>query len=297
MLISSLKHSFSVYGRTDAGCRTINEDAFIIGNLAVVETHFSDLSHFQSFTDQPVLLGVADGHGHDRFGTPDSQVALKQLNQITSTEHDPDHSPHQLQSAIDQVNTTLYKRAVSSDDGQLGTTICVALLNEDEAHLAHVGDSRIYLLRYGELYRLTTDHTLIAKQIEKGLVSEEEELTHPFRNVLLQVLGAVPRIDVEISSLYLKRGDRLLLCTDGLWKVVGHEEIKRVLNDSSHITGIGDQLIDLACRAGGHDNITVIVAECGGYGLPEPTEAESLSDILIKRKTNLANRNSGKDSG
>jgi len=293
MVSSNLKYSFSIYGRTDVGtCRHVNEDYFLIANVSADEALIPELSHFQTFTDQEVLLGVADGSSFDSGATSDSQMALRMLNQIISREHDLTNVPTKLEAAIEQVNTDIHQLSISSDECHGATTICVAFLNEDEAHLAHVGDSRIYLSRRGELYQLTTDHTLIETLIRQGQVSKEEELTHPYRHVILQVLGAQPHVDVELSSLHLKRRDRLLLCTDGLWRLVGDEEIRRVLNDASHVTDIGDQLIDLAYRAGVLDNITVIVAECSGYGLSEPSETEPLSDTLIERKNTLANRNS-----
>src|SRR5258708_24497447 len=174
MLSSNLKYSFSIYGRTDVGtCRNVNEDDFLISNLSADAPRTPQLSHFQTFTDQEVLLGVADGSSWDSSDTPDSQVALRVFNQIIGREHDLSDVPTKLESAIEQVNTDIHQLVISSDDNHDGSTICVAFLNEDEAHLAHVGDSRIYLSRRGELYRLTTDHTLIEMLIRQGQVSRE----------------------------------------------------------------------------------------------------------------------------
>jgi protein phosphatase len=149
----------------------------------------------------------------------------------------------------------------------MGTTLTLAFVLENELFVAHVGDSRCYLLRGGLLYRLTRDHTLVAEMVRQGLLDPEEAARHNFRHVITNVVGgADPGVQVEMHELPLEAGDRLLLCSDGLTEMVPEEEILALLGGASDPAAACDRLIERANDHGGRDNVTAVAAFLGSSG-------------------------------
>ena len=141
----------------------------------------------------------------------------------------------------------------------MGTTIVAALLYEGLLAIAHVGDSRLYLVRERTIQALTTDHSWVAEQIFKGLLTEEEANRSPRRNIVTRALGVESTVDVELTETPVKSGDMLLLCSDGLTRTVQPQDILHTLSGLEDLDAKADRLIAMANDAGGEDNTTVIL--------------------------------------
>lgn len=171
---------------------------------------------------------------------------------------------NRLVSAIRAANSALVKAAqVNPEWAGMGATVVAVQFVDDRMILAHVGDSRAYRLRAGELEQLTRDHSFVAEQVRRGIMTEQEAERSRMQNVLLRALGAEPYVDVEISEELALEGDSILLCSDGLTRELSAAQIAAALigaiekNDEAQ--EIADRLVDLANEAGGGDNITAIV--------------------------------------
>ena len=167
---------------------------------------------------------------------------------------------NRLASAIRAANETVHRESWSrSDYAGMGTTVVAALLREDVLAIAHVGDSRLYLVRNGAIQALTTDHSWVAEQILKGFITEEEAERSPQRNIVTKALGVESSVDVELAEVPVKSGDMLLLCSDGLTRGVHPTDILHTLGGSEDLPAMSDRLIVMANEAGGDDNTTVVV--------------------------------------
>lgn len=216
-------------------------------------------SHFHGNT----VFAVADGMGGHVAGEVASATALKPIAELDEAQF---HSPHEataaLSEAITTANTTVFEKA--ADDPELrgmGTTLTALLVREGRFHLAHVGDSRAYLLRPGErISRLTTDHTLVQQLIDEGRLSRDEADLHPQRSVITRAIGVERQVEVDtLPPLEMLPGDQVLLCSDGLTGPVKDEEITRILNLDDDGQAACQALIDAANAGGGPDNITVVL--------------------------------------
>jgi protein phosphatase len=167
---------------------------------------------------------------------------------------------NRLGSAIRAANDVVHRESWSRPDyAGMGTTVVAALLREEVLAIAHVGDSRLYLVRNGTIQALTTDHSWVAEQILKGLITEEEAKRSPRRNIVTKALGVESSVDVELTEVPVKSGDMLLLCSDGLTRGVHPNDILHILSGSEDLPTMSDRLIVMANEAGGDDNTTVIV--------------------------------------
>jgi protein phosphatase len=155
----------------------------------------------------------------------------------------------------------------------MGTTLTAAQIEDDEAHLVHVGDSRAYLERAGSLRMLTEDHTLVNRMVKAGEISAAEADVHPHRNVLLRALGTDPDVEVDEQDVGLLVGDRLLLCSDGLTSMVAEEQVQAILESEPSPQTAAERLVRAANRAGGIDNITVVVLDALEDDPSAPTPA------------------------
>src|SRR6266536_4829573 len=167
----------------------------------------------------------------------------------------------QLKAAIRQANKAIlsYGEEQSSARG-LGCTVTTVLVQDDQAYIANIGDSRTYLFRDGALTPLTKDHSLVARLVEAKQIEPDEVYSHPQRNLIYRSLGAGHKtVEVDIFNLTLRPGDTLLLCSDGLWEMVRSEDLLKELSEKSSLQTICNNLIDLANTNGGEDNITAVV--------------------------------------
>ncbi len=254
-----------------------------------------------SFLIEPPLYAVADGMGGHRGGEVASQLALETVERMFREGHGT------LEEQIREANRAVFSRSAEDRSvAGMGTTLTAVLVREGEVHLAHVGDSRAYLLRAGALRQLTQDHTLVNRMLKAGEITEAEAEVHPHRNVLTRVVGTEPDVSVDEHDVGLIEGDRLLLCSDGLTNMVTEDQIQAILEATpTNPQEAADRLVRAANRAGGVDNITVVVLDLvaddadGGeiIGVPtstvgaasaSPTASAGASDGISGRDTSTA---------
>jgi len=167
---------------------------------------------------------------------------------------------NRLASAIRAANEAVHRESWSTPDyAGMGTTVVAALLHEEVLAIAHVGDSRLYLIRNGTIQALTADHSWVAEQLLKGFITVEEAERSPQRNIVTKALGVESSVDVDLAEVPIENGDMLLLCSDGLTRGVRQNEILHILSGSKDLPAMSDRLIVMANEAGGDDNTTVVV--------------------------------------
>ena len=230
----------SYAGATDTGRkRRRNEDAYVVA---------------------PPLFCVADGMGGAQAGEVASRLAAAAVE-----EADPgDRSgPERVTALIQEANRRVYERAsVDPEASGMGTTMTVALVEDGRVAIGHVGDSRAYLFRAGELEQLTEDHSLVNELVKSGKLSREEADQHPQRSVITRALGTDPNVDVDAFTVESQPGDLYLLCSDGLSSMVDNDQILDAIERSrSDLKAVTASLVAAANRGGGEDNITVVAFE------------------------------------
>ena len=242
-------------GATDIGkVRTQNEDSMIVDPIRG-------------------LYVVLDGMGGANAGDIASQTARDAIRQYV-LEHRTKHEPKALlESAIQHGCQTVWSAAQATRERHGMGTTCVACLVVDpqRAVIGHVGDSRAYLLRGGRLLALTRDHTIVEELVDRGLLAAEEADRHPYKNVLSRNLGSKPETKVDLVEVEIKPGDRIMLCSDGLYGYASAEAIQYLLGSGDDPQHVARDLLDLALRGGGGDNITAIVLEAPA---PAPTSTQ-----------------------
>ncbi|MCT9931766.1 Stp1/IreP family PP2C-type Ser/Thr phosphatase [Planotetraspora sp. A-T 1434] len=207
------------------------------------------------------LLAVADGMGGHAHGEVASSVAIAALSSLDKDAFGGDLLS-EIEAAVRDANHQLH--AMVARDPSLkgmGTTLTAMLWNGPRFALVHVGDSRAYLLRNGELYQITHDHTLVQSLVDDGRITQEEAANHPQRSILLRALDGSGEVDPDLQDREAQVGDRYLLCSDGLSTVVSAETLHHTLSTIDDPEDVVRQLIDLANRGGGPDNITCVVAD------------------------------------
>jgi PPM family protein phosphatase len=240
-------------GMTDVGLkRGHNEDNYLIN-------------------EELNLFVVADGMGGHAGGEYASAIAVNTVEEIvTSLEVDgvelgPSTDPvdvarHKLVHAIRLAGRRIYEKAKEQPEYHgMGTTAVVLLIEEGKAFVAHVGDSRVYLLRDGRIEQLTEDHSLIAEKLRHGLLTPDEARNHRMRNVITRSLGYQEDVPVDLKVQPVRTGDQFLLCSDGLSGNVSPEEMAEALG-KFRPQEAARSLIDMACERGGDDNITTVIA-------------------------------------
>lgn len=202
------------------------------------------------------LFAVADGMGGHRGGEVASNLALDTVRTLFEGREGS------LTEQVEQANRAVFERSQSDREvSGMGTTLTAALVQGARVRFAHVGDSRAYLFRDGELHLLTEDHTLVHRMVQEGEITAEEAETHPHRSILTRALGVDGVVQVDESVVEVRSGDRLLLCTDGLTGMVGDGDIGEVLAVTADPQEAVDRLVVAANRAGGVDNITAVIVD------------------------------------
>ena len=230
-----------VHGKTDKGLvRKENEDAFCIER---------DLG----------LLAIADGMGGHASGEVASKMAIEILKE--SLKKEGQLPPGGLSSGVKLANRTIYEAAQSQSQlNGMGTTLTALQLGGNRLSIAHVGDSRAYLIRGGMIEQITDDHTIVSEQVARGMMTKEEAARSDMRNILSRALGIAPEVDVDVEELTVSEGDQLVLCSDGLSELISEDEILSEVQSTKRPDLACDELVNLANQRGGEDNVTVIVA-------------------------------------
>jgi PPM family protein phosphatase len=269
--------SIQAFGLTDVGRkRKHNEDAFA---LDVGEG----------------LFIVADGMGGHAAGEVASKITVETIGEFIAAtrqkeeatwpfkyNHELDFNSNRLAVAIEKAN----ERVMAAVAAQpwlkgMGTTVVAGLLNEKILSLAHVGDSRAYLFRDGQLSRLTDDHSWVHEQVTAGILTEEEAKTHPLKNVVTRALGGGPSVSPDLQELVFSPGDRFLFCSDGLTTMLSDEEIHDAAEKIKPTQELCKKLVDMANEKGGVDNITVVVVDISDPAPPREETAESASETVV----------------
>lgn len=242
----------SVGAKSDVGrVRKANEDAMLV--------------------DAPLFV-VADGMGGHLAGDVASATAIETIKQ--SAEDQPPKEPSHLESYVRAANRAIWEKALEDSQLQgMGTTCTLLFLDGDTAHLAHVGDSRAYLLRDGDVTQLTEDHTLVERMVREGKLQREQASRHPQRSIITRALGVEADVEVDLLAVDVAEGDRVLLCSDGLSSMIDDGAISQILADASDVEGAVNQLVDAALDAGGEDNVTVVVLDFLADGALAPAPA------------------------
>ena len=250
-------------GRTDVGRqRTANEDSLDV---------------------QPPLFAVADGMGGAKAGEVASAVAVQA---VEGARESGEPAEAQLAGIVRDANRRIYDLAVADESRRgMGTTLTLAQVHGDEVSLAHVGDSRAYRLRDGELSQLTRDHSLVAELERSGQITAEAAEHHPQRSIITRALGPEPDVEVDTYTLTGRDGDVFLICSDGLTSMISDDEVGSILRSASTLDEAADALVRAANQSGGKDNITVILFRLGEgdpAGQPATTERPpSAEDTIV----------------
>lgn len=238
-----------IYGQTDTGCiRPNNQDAFCFG----------ELSPGTSFAV------VCDGMGGANGGSVASSLAVDTIAEKLKSGYQ-DGMPqasflHLLESAVSAANALVYDESMADADLRgMGTTVVAAIVQDGQAYLAHVGDSRIYLADGDTLQQLTRDHSIVQEMVEKGQLTPQEAKYHPRKHFITRAVGVDSRVTCDFLVTDFPSTARLLLCTDGLTNMLETDSILSVVGETEDPAQIPARLIDLAKQAGGNDNITVVL--------------------------------------
>lgn len=267
----------NVFGRTDVGqIREHNEDSFLVADLTRASRPLTEPRGEQVVGARGTLLGVCDGMGGAAAGEVASRLAVEIIyEKLASGDPPADHDElaRRLVSAVEEAGVRIFTEARADRTRRgMGTTATIAALIDGRLFVAQVGDSRGYILRRGNFVQITRDQSLVNQLIEAGQLTEEEAETFEHNNIILQALGTADTVQVDLTYADLRRGDTIVLCSDGLSGMVRAEEIRDVLLELQDPEQACMALTERANLAGGHDNITVIVARLEGDGLPDPVE-------------------------
>jgi len=265
--------SIRVAGRTDVGLkRQQNEDAFAIVDLGDPQRA---LTGELDVTGRRVLLAVSDGMGGHQAGEVASAIVIATL--IKSLTAHATASPDQaLEIAVRDANQAVRAAAEAQDKQGMGATLTAVMIDGEDAWIAEVGDSRAYLLRKGQLRQLTRDQSFVQLLVDAGAITVEEAKTSPRKNVILQAIGTAPTLTAAIGRLLLRRGDRLLVCCDGLSNELSDAELTALMSEPDPAAA-SEHAIAQANAHGGNDNITAIIAHLGGEGIPETAAGEHIT--------------------
>jgi protein phosphatase len=275
-----------VFGRTDVGqIREHNEDNFLVADLTRKSRSLMEPDRRQSVGHRGTVLGVCDGMGGAAAGEVASQLAVDIIYEKLAQGEPPanrDELARRLVFAVEEAGVRIFNEARADRTRRgMGTTATIAALLDERLFVAQVGDSRAYVLREGQLVQVSRDQSLVNQLIEAGQLTEEEAETFEHNNIILQALGTSETVQVDLTYADLRRGDVLLLCSDGPSGMIRSDEMKEVLLTVHDPLEACKVLTERANMAGGHDNITVIVAHFDGDRL---AEVNSSDEALKYRK-------------
>ncbi len=292
-----------LFARTDVGqIREHNEDNFLVADLTKRARGLLEGNRQATLGRHGSLFAVCDGMGGAAAGEIASQLAVDILYERMIDGLSDDHPlqrdelARRLVRAIEAAGLRIFQEAkLDRSRRGMGTTVTAAALVDDHLFFAQVGDSRGYLLREGNLVQLTRDQSLVNQLIEAGQLTEEEAETFEHNNIILQALGTADTVQVDLTFCELRKGDVVMLCSDGLSGMVRFDEIREVLRTTPEPIDACKQLTERANQAGGHDNITVIVAQFDGDGLqaltPETEPLKYRKYTLPEEPADLTERN------
>ena len=270
------------FGRTGIGGRKENQDNYTgmsVGNN--------------------VILTVCDGMGGMNGGQTASRIAVTEIAQILAESPVEELGEKAIYKAVDAANAAIYRRALNDPPLRgMGTTATVLVLTPEAAYLTHVGDSRIYQLRKGKKEFRTFDHSKVFEMVAQNMMTEEQARQSSFSNIITRALGIRPKVEMTVEKISYKKGDRFILCCDGIWNTLPEPEMMKLFLAKSAakeeveyltetVNGIGEQ------RGGDHDNLTAIVVDMKQKSTYQYGYLK-LACQAIKRQLSRLNKRSGK---
>src|SRR5262245_59590580 len=253
-----------------------------------------------SYYAKAPLFAVADGMGGAQAGEVASRIAAGAFERVPRDEEVS--AEGQLEQIAQQAHRDIHRLAQEdASRAGMGTTLTAALLEGDEVAFGHVGDSRAYLLRGGELRRLTKDHSLVEELRRQGRLTEEQAEEHPQRSIITRALGPEPSVNVDTMTFPARDGDVFLLCSDGLTTMVSDDQIQEILTNAKSLRSAVSRLIDAANQGGGRDNITAVAFRIAEAGAQEQEEGATLisrtaeqAGLTAERRRDAADRVRGR---
>ena len=277
--------AISVFAKTDLGqTREHNEDTFLVADLTAQLASLQPEVREHTVGERGSLFVVADGMGGAAAGEVASQMATETIYErlLATWCQDADKTPQQfalrLREAVETANGAIHEYAREHPDLRgMGTTATTVGILEDHLYLTQVGDSRAYLVRNGEAIQLTKDQSLMQRLVDAGELTEEEAERSERKNIILQALGPDAKVRVDLTHQEIRKGDAIVLCSDGLSGQVRKEEIAAAVTDAGKdLATVCAELITLANERGGPDNITVVAARLSGDGLRSPRHDDAV---------------------
>jgi PPM family protein phosphatase len=264
-----------VFGKTDVGkSRDHNEDCFIVADLTRKKASLQPDVREHEVGERGSLFMVADGMGGAAAGELASQMATETVYEslvqrwLADREATPQRFARHLKEAVEAANTRIHSYAKEHQEVRgMGTTTTAVGILAEHLFLTQIGDSRAYLIRGTSAHQLTKDQSLMQRLVEAGELTEEEAARSDRRNIILQALGPDAKVKVDLTHQPIRRGDILLLCSDGLSGQVKKEEMADVISKTPDLSDACNQLITVANERGGPDNITVVLVKFDGDGL------------------------------
>jgi PPM family protein phosphatase len=247
----------------------------IVEEAARTDTGRQRHANEDSYYARAPVYVVADGMGGAQAGEVASQIAAD----VFDEELGDGNPEEELDRLAREANRRIFQLA-SSDSSRsgMGTTLTGAFISSDEVSIVHVGDSRAYLYRDGELRQLTRDHSLVEELRRQGQLTSEEAEEHPQRSIITRALGPEPDVEPDIHTHQARSGDIFLLCSDGLTSMIREDQVREILQESDSLKAAVDRLVDEANRAGGRDNITVVCFRLAGE-MPAGAVDETITDL------------------
>ena len=249
-------------------------------HYAITDTGLQRRANEDSMLARSPLFVVADGMGGAQAGEVASRIAVETFGENGQDFSDPEQAlAAHAHAANARINELSHSDAAHAG---MGTTLSAVYVGEQDVTIAHVGDSRVYCLREGELLRLTDDHSLVDELIRQGRLTPEEAEEHPQRSIITRALGPEASVEVDTRSFKARAGDIYLLCSDGLTSMVGEQRLAQLMRQHDRLPEMGKALIAEANREGGRDNITVVLLRLEDVdlsGLPYEVEHETLVGI------------------
>jgi len=237
--------------------------AQFLTDRGLVRGHNEDSGGVYYNSSGQLLAIIADGMGGHQAGDVASQMAVS-IMQDHWIECKGLNSPEQVEEwvvdTLKNVNSAIYKQALHHDEyNGMGTTIVITISTDDFITIAHIGDSRCYLLNETGFQQVTEDHSLVNELVRSGQISEADAKHHPRKNIVLKALGTEENVEADVQCLSWEQGNKLLLCSDGLTDKVSNKELAEFIQSNNSLKETAQQLINLANERGGEDNISLII--------------------------------------
>ena len=256
--------------------RSINEDAFQLTDLSTGASFDASPSNGQfNLGSRGALLTLSDGMGGHAAGEVASSTVISSVRATIQAGSDAP-AEQRLEAAVRRANRDVIEAAQVKGRHGMGATLTAVLVDHSIAYVAEVGDSRAYLLRTGQLKLLTRDQSLVQMLVDQGLMHPDEAETSPRKNILLQAMGSVEEVHAAIGQVELRKGDKLLVCSDGISNAITHDELLQILATNDPWPACA-HLVQLANDRGGEDNLTAVVAQFDGAGLASPMASETVT--------------------